>query len=97
LPVALQTRDEDINQDAQWLLEHELSLVWRQHDRAMNSTLCWLAMVSLEGDAKHVASQVRSMAGQLQEDGTVCILADQGYENIARLYELATIVRLVHG
>lgn len=97
LPLALDIAGPCSRLDGDWLYENDYSLVWHEAIAADLQGECWLARLSLSDDSRQVASQVRALSSQLSADRPVCLIAEKGYQDIDRLRELVTIIRLVIG
>ena len=97
LPIALEGHDDLFNENGQWLADQKISPVWRPGERIVDAQAYWLASFSLSIDARMLASQIGDFLGNTAEENTVCLLVEQGYENIASLQELSTIVQLING
>jgi len=97
LPVALRGCNGFIDANRQWLSDHKMSPVWTMSQPVDDNFECWLCEVSLTDDMRGYARQVGEFLSGIPSHRSVCMIATSGYEDIARLRELSTIVRLING
>ena len=97
LPVALDITGPSISLEKQWLGANDLSLVWHEDIAAGMAGDHWLARLGLSGDNRQLATQIRTLSSCLSANQINCLIAEKGYEQIDRMRELVTIIRLTIG
>lgn len=97
LPVALDGDFQFDTANQRWLSEQQISPVWRTDRPTIEGLAYWLAMVPLTGDTPDLATRMGHFLGSITAESSACVIASSGYEDINRLHELSTIVRLIHG
>ena len=97
VPVALYGYDGFDGANGHWLAAHRMSPVWLASQPVVKNIEYWLCDLSLTDDKRELAKQVGGFLAGIPGNRSVCLIAGSGYEDIARLMELSTIVRLING
>lgn len=97
LPVALQGDIQPDTENLHGLSDQHISPVWHANRPAIEGQKYWLALVPLTGDTQALATHLGNFMKSKVAENSVCVLATSGYQDINRLHELSTIVRLING
>ena len=97
LPVAFDGNVPFDTENRQWLAEMGISPVWRVDQPVISGQRYWLSNIPLTGDAPGLATRIRGFLGVISAETPACVVATSGYEEVSRLQELSTIVRLING
>jgi|GEM_PF-4031541 len=97
LPIALQGYSgfDDINR--QWLLDYRMSPIWLANQVVDADFGYWLGDISVTSDTRAMAAQVEAYLSVVSVNHSICLIAGSGYEDIERLRQLSTVVRLING
>lgn len=97
LPIALDGDNIRLHDDEyRWLAEQDISGVWRPDLSVDKNLRHWLASVDLNYGVRNMASHIRAFFNTAAGGSVACMIADSGYKDINQLYELSTIVQLMH-
>ena len=96
LPVAVgQHLWAEVSKDLQ---QQGIYPVWEPGYQPAESINHWLSFVNVASAPRELADQVQSFLHSMSEsDLTACIIASKGYEDIDKLQQLVTMVRLING
>ena len=95
LPIALDGVKPIQLRTAEWGANKSITATWNNGPYGQEHA--WLAMISLQQQPRELAQQLALYLQQLPDSDCGCVIARDGYDDIDRLHELVTLIRLING